>query len=126
MYAKYHSRSCRCRSVNGEGYALKYFVLYALVCSAVGVILLVVIHEIAPSKIGQPSNQTTGWSADEAATAPAGQPDDLVVRSTPEPAPDHPAVRPPDQWDLRPTNAPEVGQPDQSGVRKGGRVGTPP
>ncbi|WP_245296670.1 MULTISPECIES: hypothetical protein [Rhizobium] len=99
-----------------EGYALKYFILYALVCSAVGIVLLVVIHQIAPFQMERPNDQAT--------FEPAEQPDDLVVRSTREPparASDQrptqePAVRT-DQWDLRPTGEPTV--------RKGGRVGTP-
>ncbi|SCB56209.1 hypothetical protein GA0061105_10137 [Rhizobium aethiopicum] len=97
-----------------EGYALKYFILYALVCSAVGIVLLVVIHQIAPFQMERPSDQT--------AFEPAEQPDDLVVRSTREPATSgqqptrEPGVRT-DQWDLRPTGEPTV--------RKGGRVGTP-
>ncbi|MFS8148726.1 hypothetical protein [Rhizobium sp. BR 249] len=100
----------------GEGYALKYFILYALVCMVVGIVLLVVIRQIAPFNVERPSDQT--------AFDPAGQPDDLIVRSTREPAPgtsdrqptQEPAVRT-DQWDLRPTGEPTV--------RKGGRVGTP-
>ncbi|MBX5064078.1 hypothetical protein J0663_00490 [Rhizobium lentis] len=99
-----------------EGYALKYFIIYALVCVAIGIVLLVVIRQIAPSNTERPSDQT--------AFDPAEQPDDLVVRSTREPASgagdkqptQDPAVRT-DQWDLRPTGEPTV--------RKGGRVGTP-
>ncbi|MGG7535476.1 MULTISPECIES: hypothetical protein [Rhizobium] len=95
-----------------EGCALKYFILYALVCSAVGIVLLVVIHQIASFQMERPGDQT------------AFEPDDLVVRSTREPAPgasgqqptQGPSVRT-DQWDLRPTGEPTV--------RKGGRVGTP-
>ncbi|MDO3435556.1 hypothetical protein QWJ46_23055 [Rhizobium sp. CBN3] len=94
-----------------EGYALKYFILYALVCSVVGIILLVVFHQIAPVQMERPGDQT------------AFEPDDLVVRSTREPGADQPAMRPPSQWDLRLGNQPA--QRDQSGVRKGGRVGTP-
>ena len=95
-----------------EGYALKYFILYALVCSVVGIILLVVFYQIAPVQMERPGDQT------------AFEPDDLIVRSTREPRTDQPAMRPPSQWDLRLGNQPEA-QPDQSGVRKGGRVGTP-
>ncbi|AHG45887.1 hypothetical protein RLEG12_22780 [Rhizobium leguminosarum bv. trifolii CB782] len=106
-----------------EGYALKYFALYTLVCMMVGIVLLVIINQIAPFKMDKPSDQATEWSTDEAATGSTKQPDNLVVRSTPEPATERPAVRPSDQWDLRPTNQPTPGDP--SGVRKGGRVGTP-
>nr|WP_240539644.1 hypothetical protein [Rhizobium sp. CCGE 510] len=108
-----------------EGYALKYFFLYTLVCVMVGIVLLVIIHQITPFKMGKPGDQTTEWSTDESATAAGDPSDDLVVGSTPDPATNPPAVRPPDQWNLRPTNPPTVGPSDQSGVRKGGRVGTP-
>nr|WP_246724630.1 hypothetical protein [Rhizobium phaseoli] len=124
-----------------EGYALKYFVLYALVCSLVGIVLLAIIHHIAPFKIDGLSEQATAWpagtsltepadqsatgSTDQLAAGPSEQPDDLVVRSTRKPATDQPAVQPPDQWDLRPSNQPVAGPFGQSGVRKGGRVGTP-
>nr|WP_245317568.1 hypothetical protein [Rhizobium sp. N122] len=107
-----------------EGYALKYFVLYTLACMMVGIIFLVIIHQIAPFTMDKPGDQTTEWSTDGSATGASDQPDDLVVGSTPEPATNPPAVRPPDQWDLRPTNQPTVG-PSETGVRKGGRVGTP-
>ncbi|RUL98022.1 hypothetical protein EFR84_29195 [Rhizobium chutanense] len=116
-----------------EGYALKYFVLYALVCSVVGIVLLVVFHQVAPFRMERPSDQTTERSADEptagsadqTATGSTDQPDNLVVRSTREPTSKQPGVQPPDQWDLRPTNQPAAQPPDPSGVRKGGRVGTP-
>nr|WP_245433139.1 hypothetical protein [Rhizobium sp. L43] len=131
-----------------EGYALKYFVLYTLVCSVVGIVLLVVIHQVAPFKMDGPNDQATNWSADEPATGSADksatgspdetatgspdetatgstdQPDNLVVRSTRELS-ERPGAQPPDQWDLRPTNQPGAQPSDQSGVRKGGRVGTP-
>ncbi|PDT15590.1 hypothetical protein CO670_17500 [Rhizobium sp. J15] len=96
-----------------EGYALKYFVLYALVCMVVGIVLLVVIRQIAPFNMERPDDQT--------AAGPTEQADDLIVRSTPEPPADQPA-RPPAQWELRPTSPADA---DPSGVRKGGRVGTP-
>ncbi|MBB4289806.1 hypothetical protein GGE16_001846 [Rhizobium leguminosarum] len=114
-----------------EGYALKYFVLYALVCSVVGIVLLVFIHQVTPFKMDGPNDQATDWSADksatgspdETATGSTDQPDNLVVRSTREPS-ERTGAQPPDQWNLRPTNQPA--QPsDQPGVRKGGRVGTP-
>ncbi|OHV25001.1 hypothetical protein EOS93_24865 [Rhizobium sp. RMa-01] len=103
-----------------EGYALKYFVLYTLLCMMVGIVLLAIVQQVAPFKMGTRSDQP-GWSA----TGASEQADDLVVGSTPGPATHPPAVRPPAQWDLRPTNQPTVGPSDQSGVRKGGRVGTP-
>jgi hypothetical protein len=126
---KYHSQFCQCRSANSEGYALKYFVLYALVCSAVGVVLLVVIHQIAPFDADGPSHSIADRMIDDTATGTVGsapiRPDDLVVGSTPAPAPYEPPVRQSDQWDLRPTNSP-AGEPfDSSVARKGGRVGTP-
>nr|WP_244429849.1 hypothetical protein [Rhizobium leguminosarum] len=106
-----------------EGYALKYFVLYTLICMVVGIVLLVIVRQTAPFKLDKPSDQTTEWSADGSATGSTDQPDNLVVRSTREPATERPAVRPSNQWDLRPTNQPTDWDP--SGVRKGGRVGTP-
>ncbi|OWV77414.1 hypothetical protein ATY76_04140 [Rhizobium sp. R339] len=96
-----------------EGYALKYFVVYALVCMVVGLVLLVVIRQIAPFNMERRDDQT--------AAGPSEQADDIIVRSTPEPTADQPA-RPPAQWELRPTSPPDA---DPSGVRKGGRVGTP-
>ncbi|ACE91672.1 hypothetical protein B5K05_15620 [Rhizobium phaseoli] len=119
----------QCRSANSEGYTLKYFVLYALVCSTVGVVLLVVIHQITPFDTDGPSHSIADRMIDDTATGTVGsapiRPDDLVVRSTPAPAPYEPPVRKSDQWDLRPTNSP-AGDPFDSAVaRKGGRVGTP-
>ncbi|EJZ17935.1 hypothetical protein NE852_13340 [Rhizobium sp. Pop5] len=113
---------------------MKYFVLYALVCSLIGTVLLVVVRHVAPFNMER--------LGDQAALEPAVQPDKLIVRSTREPASGQalpgatgqpmptgqsapevtdkrssgrPAVSP-DQWDLRPTDEPTV--------RKGGRVGT--
>lgn len=123
---------------------MKYFVLYALVCSLIGTVLLVVVHRVAPFNMER--------LGDQAALEPADQPDKMIVRSTREPASgqavpravgqpmpgatDKPVLgatgqpvpevtdkrssgRPAvstDQWDLRPTDEPTV--------RKGGRVGT--
>ena len=123
---------------------MKYFILYALVCSVVGILLLVVTRQIVPFNMER--------LGDQAAVEPADQLDKLVVRSTREPESGHPAPGPTgqpvpgvadqpapgatgqpvpgataklsshapavstDQWDLRPTDEPTV--------RKGGRVGT--
>jgi len=118
---------------------LKYFILYALVCSVVGILLLVVTRQIVPFNMER--------LGDQAAVEPADQLDKLVVRSTREresratgqpvpgvadqPAPgatgqpvpgataklsSHAPAVSTDQWDLRPTDEPTV--------RKGGRVGT--
>jgi hypothetical protein len=89
----------------------------------VGIVLLAIVHQTAPFKTDKPSDQTTEWSTDQSATGSTDQPDNLVVRSTREPTAEQPAVRPSDQWDPRSTNQPTTG--DQSGVLKGGRVGTP-
>ncbi|MEB3042549.1 hypothetical protein VCM43_02675 [Rhizobium sp. MJ21] len=110
-----------------EGYALKYFVLYALVCSTVGIVLLVVIHQIAPFDTDGPNHFVAERMIDDTATGTVGsaptRPNDLVVGSTP--SPNQPPVQRSDQWDLRPTNSPAEDPFNSSVARKGGRVGTP-
>ncbi|NKL78509.1 hypothetical protein [Rhizobium leguminosarum] len=117
-----------------EGYALKYFLLYALTCTLVGIVLLFIIHEVVPFTIDKPTDQSVADSADEpvprqstdqSAVQPA---DPLIVRSTGQPA-DGPAresvVRPTGEPAARPTDQSVVGPPGEPVVRKGGRLGSP-
>lgn len=132
-----------------EGYALKYFLLYALTCTLVGIVLLFIIHEVVPFTIDKPTDQSVVGSTDE----PAGGPTEQSVRPTGEPVPrrttDQSAVQPADPLVVRstgqpvdgparepvvgPTGEPATGPPDQSVVsptgepvvRKGGRLGSP-
>ncbi|MBY3234295.1 hypothetical protein HFO17_06970 [Rhizobium laguerreae] len=109
-----------------EGYALKYFLLYALTCTLVGIVLLFIIREVVPFTIDKPTDQSVADSADEpvprqttdqSAVQPA---DPLVVRSTGKPV-DGPTGEPA----ARPTDQSVVGPSGEPVVRKGGRLGSP-
>ncbi|WP_246621641.1 MULTISPECIES: hypothetical protein [Rhizobium] len=132
-----------------EGYALKYFLLYALTCTLVGIALLFIIREVVPFAIDKPTDQSVADSTEpvagpteQSAARPTGEPvprqttdqsavqpaDPLVVRSTGQPV-DGPArepmVGPTGEPVARPTDQSVVGPSGEPVVRKGGRLGSP-
>ncbi|MBY3556862.1 hypothetical protein [Rhizobium laguerreae] len=116
-----------------EGYALRYFLLYALTCTLVGIVLLFIVREVVPFAIDKPAYQSVADSTDEPVAGPTDQSavqpaDPLVVRSTGQPV-DGPAREPgvgkTGEPAARPTDQSVTGPPGEPVVRKGGRLGSP-
>ncbi|MCJ9696674.1 hypothetical protein MOV76_34490, partial [Rhizobium sp. PRIMUS64] len=57
-----------------EGCALKYFLLYALTCTLVGIVLLFIIREVVPFAIDKPTEQSAAGPTGEPAPAATGEP----------------------------------------------------
>ncbi|NEJ22223.1 hypothetical protein GR247_18920 [Rhizobium leguminosarum] len=100
-----------------EGYALKYFLLYALTCTLVGIVLLFIIREVVPFTIDKPADQSVADSIDEPVAGPteqsAGPIGEPLNAATGEPVPGpttgQSAVQPADPLVVRSTRQPVDG-----------------